>query len=60
MGLFDMTKESGTWEFRRRILAPLALCVLLPIALILYACAWVCVFLLCAITGERSIQIGRD
>ena len=57
MGLFDMDMKTGVWDFRHKILAPLALIIILPIAIVLYAIIWFLVLILCMITGERSITI---
>ena len=57
MGLFDMTFETGVWEFRHRILAPIAMVIILPIIVVLYGIAMLCLLLLRAITGDRSIHL---
>jgi len=59
MGLFDMTFETGIWEFRHRILAPLALIFILPLMLILFGLMTLCGLVICTITGERSTDIKK-
>jgi len=57
MSLFDMTFETGVWEFKHKILAPIALIILMPIVVVFYGIAWVCMFLVSVMVGDRSIRL---